>query len=35
MRFTIPGLRRPDRPAEDNARTRPTDVMAANPGARD
>jgi two-component system sensor histidine kinase MprB len=35
MRFTIPGLRRPDRPAEDNARTHQPDVMAASPGARD
>jgi two-component system sensor histidine kinase MprB len=35
MRFSLPGLRRPGPPAEDNAWTRRLDVMAANPGAGD
>ena len=35
MRFSLPGLRRPDPSAEDRARTPRPDVMAANPGVGD
>jgi two-component system sensor histidine kinase MprB len=35
MRFSLPGLRRLDPPAEDDAWTRRPDVLAANPGVGD